>query len=327
MNDITIGSALEAHVEPAQELLLHLGLPIEGVVEHFATFLAATGPDDALVGCVGLEVYGSFALLRSLAVAPEWQGRGLGGRLLDAALQEAGELGLASVFLLTTSASDFFRRRRFDITQRSHVPTELTASEQFRGACPASATCMSLHLQGNRGSVVVRTAVHDDAAAILSIYAPMVRDTSVSFELEVPSLEEMRSRMGEASGRFPWLVSLDADDRVNGYCYASRHRERAAYRWSVDTTVYVREDSRGGGVGRALYQYLFESLTQLGYAQAFAGITLPNAASVALHQSMGFTQVGVYRSVGFKLGAWRDVSWWQRELRTSTASSDAPAPP
>ncbi len=97
--------------------------------------------------------------------------------------------------------------------------------------------------------------------------------------------------------------------------YASRHRERAAYRWSVDVTAYVREDARGRGVGKRLYTRLFEALSRLGYHQAFAGIALPNAASVALHEAVGFAPLGIYRDVGFKLGAWHDVGWWQRALR------------
>jgi phosphinothricin acetyltransferase len=110
---------------------------------------------------------------------------------------------------------------------------------------------------------------------------------------------------------------------VQGYAYASRHRERAAYQWSVDVSAYVREDARGRGVGKALYGRLFELLKALGYCRAFAGIALPNAASVALHESMGFEALGVYRRVGFKRGAWHDVGWWQKTLQ----DVDHPSPP
>lgn len=157
-------------------------------------------------------------------------------------------------------------------------------------------------------------ATQDDAEAIAAIYAPIVASTTISFELEPPSANEMRSRIAATLQRLPWLVSLDADGRVDGYVYASRHRERAAYQWAVDTTAYVREDSRGKGVGRELYARLFDELVRLGYFQAFAGIALPNAASVGLHEAMGFEPLGIYRDVGFKLGAWRDVGWWQKTL-------------
>lgn len=163
--------------------------------------------------------------------------------------------------------------------------------------------------------VSVRAAKPDDAEAIAAIYARIVASTTISFELEPPSVDEMRGRIENTLKTLPWLVSLDGSDQVNGYAYASKHRERAAYQWSVDVTVYVRDDSRGQGVGRALYEVLFSRLAEQGFFQAFAGIALPNSGSIALHEAMGFKSIGVYRNVGFKLGQWRDVSWWQKELR------------
>jgi L-amino acid N-acyltransferase YncA len=161
----------------------------------------------------------------------------------------------------------------------------------------------------------IRVATIADAAAIAAIYAPVVANTSISFELTPPSPSEMRERIAKTLPSLPWLVSEDAHGRIDGYAYASRHRERLAYQWSVDVTAYVREDARGTGVGRRLYQALLAELTALGYCQAFAGIALPNAASIALHESMGFEPIGIYRRVGFKLGAWHDVGWWQKQLR------------
>src|SRR5262249_5503534 len=145
----------------------------------------------------------------------------------------------------------------------------------------------------------IRVATTDDAEAIAAIYAPIVADTPVSFEVVPPSIDEMRGRIATILQLFPWLVSLDAVGRVDGYVYAGRHRDRVAYQWSVDVTAYVREDARGTGIGKRLYGVLFDELRRLGYCQAFAGITLPNAASVGLHESMGFTPLGVYRNVGF----------------------------
>jgi L-amino acid N-acyltransferase YncA len=161
----------------------------------------------------------------------------------------------------------------------------------------------------------IRIAHPDDAAALHAIYAPLVQGTVISFELEPPSVDEMHRRIGYTLQTLPWLVHLDDAGAVNGYAYASRHRERAAYQWAVDVSAYVRADSRGQGVGKRLYPALFERLVQLGYCQAFAGIALPNVASVALHESVGFEALGVYRKVGHKLGAWHDVGWWQRELQ------------
>lgn len=169
----------------------------------------------------------------------------------------------------------------------------------------------------------VRVAVPADAPAVAAIYAPVVRDTSISFELTPPTVSEMRRRIVNTLADLPWLVSEDGEGVVDGYVYASRHRERPAYQWSVDVTAYVRWDSRGAGIGKKLYCALLSDLAALGYAQAFAGIALPNDASVALHESMGFSHIGVYRRVGFKHGAWHDVGWWQREL----SQVAEPAPP
>jgi len=161
----------------------------------------------------------------------------------------------------------------------------------------------------------IRPATPDDAPAIAAIYAPIVRDTIISFEMEPPTAAEMRGRIIATLERLPWLVGLDAAGAVNGYVYAGRHRDRAAYQWSVDVTAYVRADSRGQGTAKRLYQALFDELAALGYFQAFAGITLPNEASVALHRSVGFEPLGVYRKVGYKCGAWHDVAWWQRAIQ------------
>jgi L-amino acid N-acyltransferase YncA len=161
----------------------------------------------------------------------------------------------------------------------------------------------------------IRVATPDDAEAIAAIYAPIVLHTSISFEERPPTVDEMRARLVSTLALLPWLVSLDDAGRIDGYAYAGRHKERAAYRWAVDTTAYVREDRRSRGVGKRLYQVLFDELVHLGYFQACAGVALPNAASVALHESVGFMPVGVYRHVGYKFGRWHDVGWWQRPLQ------------
>lgn len=168
----------------------------------------------------------------------------------------------------------------------------------------------------------IRTASPEDAAAIAAIYAPVVAHTNIAFEVEPPDAQEMRSRIEKTLASLPWLVAEDAAGTICGYAYASKHRERAAYQWSVDTTVYVRQDARGQGVGRTLYERLLPLLAELGYFQAFAGIALPNAGSVGLHEALGFEALGVYRNVGFKNGEWRDVGWWQKSLRPLDVPSD-----
>ena len=172
----------------------------------------------------------------------------------------------------------------------------------------------------------VRLATEDDAAAIAAIYAPIVASTFTSFETEEPTADEMRRRVRATLEKYPWLVAAEGD-AVLGYAYASRHRERAAYQWSVDVSVYVDASARGRGVGKLLYRDLFARLRSQGFVNAYAGIALPNDASVRLHESLGFTKVGVYENVGFKLGAWRDVGWWQLSLREPPPSPDAPRAP
>jgi L-amino acid N-acyltransferase YncA len=161
----------------------------------------------------------------------------------------------------------------------------------------------------------IRAATGDDAEAIVAIYAPVVRDTTISFEWEPPSPAEMRVRIEKTIATHPWLVSVDDAGMVAGYVLAGKHREPASYQWSVNTSAYVRADVRGQGIGQRLYGALFEELVSLGFFRAFAGIALPNAASVALHERVGFRPLGVYEQVGYKHGAWRDVGWWQRSLQ------------
>jgi L-amino acid N-acyltransferase YncA len=166
-----------------------------------------------------------------------------------------------------------------------------------------------------------------DAAACAAIYAPYVRATPISLEERPPSTSELAERITNTTRTHPWLVAQDGDD-VLGYAYATRHRERASYRWAADVTVYVSEGHQRRGIGRALYRTLFDMLGLQGFRIACAGITLPNAASVGLHESLGFQPVGIYRRIGWKLGAWHDVGWWQLPLGGGEDGPPAePGPP
>jgi L-amino acid N-acyltransferase YncA len=177
---------------------------------------------------------------------------------------------------------------------------------------------------GDRAPSSIRLATERDAGQVAAIYAPNVTDTIISFELEPPSADEMRRRIEVTLERYPWLV-CERRGRVLGYAYAGAHGSRAAYRWSVDVSVYVHEEARRTGVGRALYASLIAALSLQGFYNAYAGATLPNPASVGLHESVGFRAVGVYRGVGYKLGAWHDVGWWHLSLRKRVADPDPPA--
>lgn len=159
----------------------------------------------------------------------------------------------------------------------------------------------------------VRAAAGErDAPACAAIYAPFVEDGCTSFELESPGADEMARRIADYGTSHGWLVG-ELDGEVVGYAYGSPHRTRAAYAFSCDVAVYVDPAAARLGVGRALYGELLPLLAHR-YHAAFAGIVLPNDASVALHEGFGFSHLGTYREVGWKLGAWRDVGWWQRLL-------------
>ena len=152
-----------------------------------------------------------------------------------------------------------------------------------------------------------------DAAACLAIYAPYVTDSPVSFEDVPPTEAQFAALIAETSRLYPWLVAEDGGV-VTGYAYATQHRARAAYRWAVDVGIYVDPARQRGGAGRALYEALFHLLRRQCVRSACAGITLPNDASIGLHRALGFEHVGTYRAIGWKAGAWRDVSWWQLAL-------------
>ena len=163
-----------------------------------------------------------------------------------------------------------------------------------------------------------------DAAACAAIYAPHVEDGAVSFEERVPGAEEMATRIERYGASHAWLVA-ERDGEIVGYAYATAFNERPAYRWSTSVSVYIAVDARGQGIGRALYGALFDRLRELGFRMACAGITLPNEASVGLHERLGFELVGVNREIGWKHGAWRDVGWYQLEL--APPSDGAPPEP
>jgi len=166
-----------------------------------------------------------------------------------------------------------------------------------------------------------------DAAGCAAVYAPFVEGSAISFEYSAPDAAEMGRRIAQLSATHAWLVAED-DGEILGFAYASPHRERAAYRWAAEVSVYIGSAYHRRGIGRALYGTLFELLTRQGYRTVCAGIALPNEASVALHEALGFELVGIYRRIGWKGGTWWDVGWWQLQLTSAEpgAPGDPPEP-
>jgi L-amino acid N-acyltransferase YncA len=171
--------------------------------------------------------------------------------------------------------------------------------------------------------VRIRLAHESDAEACASIYSPFVERTAVSFETTPPGRDEMSRRIADTTTVYPWLV-CDLDGVIVGYAYATQHRVRAAYRWSVETSAYIDPAYHRRGIGRGLYASLFEVLRTQGFFNAYAGITLPNAASVGLHRAAGFRHLGTYERVGYKFGAWHDVGWWQLVLQPHSENPNEP---
>lgn len=179
---------------------------------------------------------------------------------------------------------------------------------------------------GKETGIEIRTATPGDGAAVAAIYGPVVASTPASFEVDPPDAGEMARRIAQTTRTHPWLVA-EQDGEVLGYAYAVRAHPRAAYRWSVEVSIYLGEDGRGRGIGGALLDELLQRLRAAGFVTVRAGTTLPNDASVRLFESRGFTLVGIFERTGYKLGAWHDVGWWQLVLSSEPGPLPEPSTP
>lgn len=159
----------------------------------------------------------------------------------------------------------------------------------------------------------VRMAVREDAMEVLEIYKPSVLTTAFSFETAVPTLHQFQTRIENCLQKYPWIVCT-VNQQVVGYVYASKHREREAYQWSCECSVYIRDSFKGKGIATELYAVLFEILKIQGIRNVYAGITLPNDASVKLHEKCGFKHFANYDNIGYKFNSWKTVGWWKLQL-------------
>jgi L-amino acid N-acyltransferase YncA len=173
---------------------------------------------------------------------------------------------------------------------------------------------------------LIRLARVEDAAGIADIYRPYVEDSRISFEETAPDAAEMARRIhGDPPGFHPWLVAEEAN-KINGFASSSPFRTRPAYRWSVETGIYLAADASGRGIGKGLLAILTDLLELQGYVAAIGAIALPNDASVRLHEALGFVHAGTYHATGFKLGQWIDVGLWQKDLAQRTPEPSEPLP-
>lgn len=164
-----------------------------------------------------------------------------------------------------------------------------------------------------RKDIQVRMATIEDAARLLEIYIPYITDTAITFEYEVPSVKEFEARIEKVLEKFPYLVAVE-QDRIVGYAYASSYKTRAAYQWSVETSIYMDLDYQGSGIGSILYRKLFELLQKQRVRNVYACVTLPNSKSEAIHKKFGFTLIGRFHNVGYKLNEWHDTGWFEKHL-------------
>jgi phosphinothricin acetyltransferase len=170
---------------------------------------------------------------------------------------------------------------------------------------------------------LIRIAKGSDADPVLKIYSPYIQNTSFTFETEVPTPDAFRERIDAYLQNFPWLV-CEIDGAVAGYAYGGKHRERTAYQWCVESSVYVHDDFQKRNVATALYTALIGILKLQGFRNLYAVINLPNERSVAFHEKMGFTYFASYKNVGYKLGKWKTVGWWELPLNEYIMEPPAP---
>ena len=173
--------------------------------------------------------------------------------------------------------------------------------------------------------ITIRTATTADAAGILEIYAPFVLSTAVSFETAVPTVKEIEGRIEKCLQKFPWII-CEIDGTVGGYAYASSHREREAYQWTCESSIYLHPNVKGKGWGKIIYPCLFNLLKLQGFVNVYGGITLPNEASIKLHERCGFECFAVYDNVGYKLDSWHKVGWWKHQLNEYNLKPSPPLP-
>ncbi len=170
---------------------------------------------------------------------------------------------------------------------------------------------------------MIRVATANDSESILKIYAPYIENTSYTFETEVPTIDSFKERISSYMQNWPWLV-CEIDGVVAGYAYGAKHRERVAYQWGVESSVYIHDDYQRAGVGRALYTALIDILRLQGFRNLYAVINLPNEKSVSFHENLGFEYFATYKNVGYKLGRWKNVGWWQLQLNEYSTDPEPP---
>ena len=294
-----------------ESLLTGCGLPLQGAREHLQHFVVAGGPS-AVTGCGCLEPYGDAVLLRSVAVAADARGRGTGSAITRRLIGQARERGAHSVLLRTTDAVDYYALLGFRVVPVDRVPSQVLASAEFQGACPASSTTMLFDL---RAGVTIRPAAETDMAAVLDIYNREVRHSTATYQYAERTLDEQveqwRQKRRDGHGFF---VAESAAGEVVGYASYGLFRPREGWRFACEHSVYLHGDWRGRGIARLLMPPVMAHARKRGFHTMVGVVDAANTASVRMHEAMGFGVAGVLREGGYKFDRWLDVAFVQAML-------------
>ena len=306
---VVIVPAKPGELAAIQRLLATVALPTAGVAEALEYFWVARTPE-AIVGTMGLEVYGDLALLRSAAVAPAWQGRGLGSALTTVALEYLTTRQFRAVYLLTTTAEAFFRRHGFEVTRREHVPARVQQSREFQALCPATASCMVRHFgyttPAPTPELRIRAACFADLPAIQAIHNQGIADRVATLDTELRSAEDTQRWFAEHGPRHPVLVA-ERDGAVVGWAALNVFKPRPAYQYVADLSIYIARPWRGQGIGTRLLQALMPLAQALDYHKIVLSAFPFNTAALRLYERQGFTTVGIYKEMGLLDGRWVDT--------------------
>jgi L-amino acid N-acyltransferase YncA len=309
VGSVTILPAKPGDAPAILHLITSLNLPPEGLRDAMEYFwIAREGTD--VVGTVGLEVYADLALLRSLAVAPERQGTGLGGALTDTALSYLTERQFRTVYLLTTTAESFFARYDFRTIPRSEVPAEVQQSLEFQSACPETATCMARTLSYAATTPTpelrVRAARFADLSAIREIHNQGIVDRVATLDTEPHTMQETRRWFHQHGPRHPVLVAETAGE-ITGWATLNTFNSRTVYQYVADLSVYIERQRRGQGIGTILLQAISALGRELDYHKIVLSAFPFNTAGMQLYERHGFTTVGIYKEMGQLDGRWVDT--------------------
>ena len=320
-DDIVLECASPRDIESIHRLLVRSNLPLDGFNDHIgATVVARKSADPrGVVGNATLELYGSYALLRSVAVDERERGQGLGQTVTGAALDIARERGVRAVYLLTETAGGFFPRFGFRPVERDDIPAEVRRSVEFTTACPTSALAMKLDLTVGQSAGVksgvktqrARLATPADAATIAAIYNQGIEDRVATFETRLRTEQDI---LGWFGGMHPVVVVEDEHGQVIAFASTSGYRPRECYAGVAEFSVYVARDARGRGAGRAAMEKLIEEAERAGFWKMLSRIFPENTASRELVRSVGFREVGTYEKHAQLDGIWRDVVIVERLL-------------